>query len=69
MRAINRCWLIRLEIHGEFDSQSRLPRDSRSVALVDTKDLTPSRAAVTGSCECPYDVDSAGRFCGGRSTY
>jgi len=35
----------------------------------EAKDLTPSRAAVTGSCECPYDVDSAGRFCGGRSTY
>ena len=30
---------------------------------------TPSRAAVQGSCECPYDTDSAGRSCGGRSTY
>ncbi|WP_198806970.1 thermonuclease family protein [Leptolyngbya sp. BL0902] len=30
---------------------------------------TPSRAPVQGSCECPYDTDSAGRSCGGRSSY
>lgn len=35
----------------------------------EAKDLTPSRPAVTGSCECPYDTDSAGRSCGGRSSY
>jgi micrococcal nuclease len=30
---------------------------------------TPNRSPVQGSCECPYDVDSAGRSCGGRSSY
>lgn len=35
----------------------------------EAKDLTPSRPAVTGSCECPYDTDSAGRSCGARSAY
>lgn len=30
---------------------------------------TPARATKTGSCECPYDRDSAGRRCGGRSAY
>ncbi|PSB22924.1 hypothetical protein C7B61_16475 [filamentous cyanobacterium CCP1] len=29
----------------------------------------PVRAARQGSCDCPYDVDSAGRSCGGRSAY
>ena len=44
------------------------PQDS-AIGSENTKDLTPSRPAVKGSCECPYDVDSAGRSCGGRSTY
>lgn len=35
----------------------------------EAKDLTPSRAPVQGSCECPYDTDSAGRSCGGRSAH
>ncbi|WP_199324760.1 thermonuclease family protein [Phormidium sp. FACHB-1136] len=35
----------------------------------EAKDLTPSRAPVQGSCECPYDTDSAGRSCGARSSY
>lgn len=30
---------------------------------------TPSRAPVSGSCDCPYDSDSSGRRCGGRSAY
>lgn len=30
---------------------------------------TPLRAPVTGSCECPYDFDSRGGRCGGRSAY
>jgi len=29
----------------------------------------PSRAPRSGSCDCPYDTDSAGRRCGGRSAY
>lgn len=28
-----------------------------------------SRATYSGNCPCPYDLDSAGRFCGGRSAY
>lgn len=30
---------------------------------------TPVRAAVSGSCQCPYDTDIRGRSCGGRSVY
>lgn len=30
---------------------------------------TPIRAAVSGSCDCPYDTDRRGRACGGRSAY
>jgi endonuclease G, mitochondrial len=30
---------------------------------------TPVREPVTGSCECPYDRTSAGRLCGGNSSY
>lgn len=30
---------------------------------------TPIRASRSGSCECPYDRDSAGRSCGARSAY
>lgn len=29
----------------------------------------PIREAVSGSCDCPYDTDRAGRRCGGRSAY
>lgn len=29
----------------------------------------PARAPRSGSCDCPYDTDSAGRRCGGRSAY
>lgn len=29
----------------------------------------PRRAPRRGTCECPYDLDSAGRRCGGRSSY
>lgn len=28
-----------------------------------------SRDPVSGSCDCPYDTDSAGRSCGARSAY
>jgi hypothetical protein len=34
---------------------------------VDTN--APVRAAVSGSCECPYDTDRRGRSCGARSAY
>ncbi|MEM9452488.1 MAG: hypothetical protein AAGA75_28770 [Cyanobacteria bacterium P01_E01_bin.6] len=30
---------------------------------------SPIRSSVSGSCDCPYDRDSAGRSCGGRSAY
>lgn len=30
---------------------------------------TPVRASRSGSCDCPYDTDSAGRSCGSRSAY
>ncbi len=30
---------------------------------------TPIRAGVSGSCDCPYDTDTAGRSCGRRSAY
>lgn len=30
---------------------------------------TPIRAAMSGRCQCPYDTDSRGRSCGGRSAY
>ncbi|BAZ11985.1 hypothetical protein NIES4071_38130 [Calothrix sp. NIES-4071] len=30
---------------------------------------TPVRAAVSGSCQCPYDTDIRGSSCGGRSVY
>ncbi|WP_199336917.1 hypothetical protein [Oscillatoria sp. FACHB-1407] len=30
----------------------------------------PSRQPTTGQgCQCPYDIDAAGRRCGGRSAY
>ena len=29
----------------------------------------PIRAAVSGSCDCPYDTDRRGRSCGKRSAY
>lgn len=29
----------------------------------------PVRAAVSGSCDCPYDTDKRGRSCGKRSAY
>lgn len=29
----------------------------------------PIRQPVSGSCQCPYDTDSAGRSCGKRSAY
>lgn len=30
---------------------------------------TPVRASSSGSCDCPYDTDSAGNSCGSRSAY
>jgi endonuclease G, mitochondrial len=30
---------------------------------------TPLREPLTGTCECPYDRTSAGRLCGGNSSY
>ncbi|MBD2472387.1 hypothetical protein [Nostoc sp. FACHB-145] len=30
---------------------------------------SPIRQATSGSCSCPYDIDKAGRSCGGRSAY
>jgi hypothetical protein len=30
---------------------------------------SPIRPPYTGSCDCPYDLDSAGRQCGARSAY
>ncbi len=39
--------------------------DAAIAALV----LQASRAAYPGSCPCPYDVDRAGKRCGGRSAY
>lgn len=29
----------------------------------------PIRNPTQGSCECPYDIDNAGRLCGGKSAY
>ncbi|MBD1895915.1 SH3 domain-containing protein [Coleofasciculus sp. FACHB-129] len=31
--------------------------------------LTPIRNSIPGSCQCPYDTDSRGRRCGGRSAH
>ena len=31
--------------------------------------IRESIAAYSGSCPCPYNVDRAGRQCGGRSAY
>ena len=41
--------------------------DPSPVASIDPD--APVREAVSGSCECPYDEDSRGRSCGGRSAY
>lgn len=30
---------------------------------------SPIRESISGSCQCPYDTDSRGRRCGGRSAY
>ncbi|TVR04079.1 MAG: hypothetical protein EA395_16650 [Phormidium sp. GEM2.Bin31] len=30
---------------------------------------TPVRSPKSGSCQCPYDTDKAGRSCGKRSAY
>jgi hypothetical protein len=30
---------------------------------------SPIREPISGSCQCPYDTDSRGRRCGGRSAY
>ncbi|MBD2060670.1 SH3 domain-containing protein [Funiculus sociatus GB2-A5] len=30
---------------------------------------SPIRDSISGSCQCPYDTDSGGRRCGGRSAY
>lgn len=43
-----------------------VPSPSPSATPVSTG---PIREPVSGSCDCPYDTDSAGRRCGGRSAY
>ena len=42
---------------------------SAAIAPSSVEAMTPIRAAVSGSCDCPYDMDRRGRSCGGRSAY
>lgn len=37
--------------------------------LAKSQTLTPVRSPQTGTCECPYDKTTAGRSCGGNSSY
>ena len=39
------------------------------IVRVQAQTQTPTRDPVTGSCECPYDRTTAGRLCGGNSSY
>lgn len=44
-------------------------RQRQEAARAQPQPGSPIRAAASGSCDCPYDTDSAGRRCGGRSAY
>lgn len=68
-------------MHGEYLSTTRRQpdrqlamREAAPRAPVDAADvrrriIARSIAAYPGSCPCPYNVDRAGRRCGGRSAY
>jgi hypothetical protein len=40
-----------------------------TVTTNSTVSRRPARSSRSGSCDCPYDTDSAGRRCGNRSAY
>lgn len=42
---------------------------SRRESARNSGGTTPFRAPIRGSCDCPYDIDSRGNRCGGRSAY
>jgi hypothetical protein len=44
-------------------------KSSEPVAPAQVDSNAPVRAAVSGSCDCPYDTDRRGRSCGARSAY
>lgn len=50
-----------------------VPANAQKLALTDAeirqRIIQASIAAYTGSCPCPYNMDRAGRRCGGRSAY
>ncbi|WAL58870.1 hypothetical protein [Thermocoleostomius sinensis] len=55
-------------------SPSPIPAPAPAPVVIPSPSSTPVstgpiREAVSGSCDCPYDTDRAGRRCGGRSAY
>lgn len=44
-------------------------RTSKPASQPQANPDAPVRAAVSGSCDCPYDTDRRGRSCGKRSAY
>lgn len=53
--------------------QSQTPSPSESMppvsASAPSRSFEEIRGPREGSCQCPYDLDSRGRECGGRSAY
>lgn len=43
--------------------------DAGIVAAIIAASIATYRAATSGACACPDDVDKAGRRCGGRSAH
>jgi hypothetical protein len=75
----DRAQMFARAVEGEVGQPSSPEPEPEPIAEVEPSPLPPPtprvnpdapvRAARQGSCDCPYDVDSAGRSCGGRSAY
>jgi|GEM_PF-6215890 len=55
----------------ETESQKFTPKPSPKIVArsPETASDVPTRSPRKGSCECPYDTDSAGHICGKRSAF
>lgn len=65
MRAMKRASTLALALFMAAAIAADTPTDDEIRAAI----VERSIAAYTGSCPCPYNVDRAGRSCGGRSAW
>lgn len=68
-------------VHGSFVTDSPVTVEKRSIkhesvparrlvrTMPENRSGQPMRDAYVGTCDCPYDLMSNGRRCGGRSAY